>query len=73
MLCWSEMPRAVVSSFKRLNKLANSESLEREICILWKQMPVAFMLNTMQPDFTNGFLATVTIIGVGEYFNIIKS
>jgi len=36
-------------------------------------MPVAFMLNTMQPDFTNGFLATVTIIGVGEYFNIIKS
>jgi len=36
-------------------------------------MPVAFMLNAMQPDFTDGSLATVNIICVGEYFNNTKS
>jgi len=73
MLSWSEMSRAAVFSFKRLNKIANSKSLQREIYILWKQMPVAFMLNAMQPDFTDGSLATVNIICVGEYFNNAKS
>ena len=36
-------------------------------------MAVGFMLNAMQPDFSDGFLATANIICVGEYFGMIKS
>jgi len=36
-------------------------------------MAVGFMLNAIPPYFSDGFLATVKIICVGEYFGIIKS